>query len=200
MYRSTTLTGTKSQVGSTAQTSFDDTSAINTTAYYYSVRSLVNGVESTDSQIVQSTPQARTCTSSNPIVAENCYPGQDDWPVVNDPAVSAGGIDVFATAQSVNRGGSLDIKVNTAANAPYHLEIWRTGYYQTHGARPFYSIANLRGVAQPACQTDANTGLIDCSNWEARLRSRRRRRGRAASTSSGLCATTAALTIRRSSS
>lgn len=169
IYRSATATGTQSLVGTVTSpaTTYADTSALNDTKYFYAVRSVVSGVESTNSQIVSSTPEQPTCTNSNPIIAENCFAGSGGWSVANNPDVSSGGIDIYATAQSVNQGGSLSVKVNTAANAPYHLEIWRTGYYAGQQGRLFSSIVNLRGIAQPACSNDATTGLIDCSNWSS---------------------------------
>ena len=56
--------------------SFDDTAATDGTTYYYSVRAVVGGTEeAAGSPVVQASPVARSCSTGNPIVLENCYPG-----------------------------------------------------------------------------------------------------------------------------
>jgi hypothetical protein len=100
--------------GGVTGTSFLDTSAANATTYYYTVRSVVSGSESGDSQIAQVKPVARGCSTGNPIALENCYPGSTDWVLASTPTVAAGGIEGFATATSINRGESIGLRVNTA--------------------------------------------------------------------------------------
>ena len=100
------------------------------------------------------------------IACENSLPGDpaSDW------QVSTGGdasIQGFATAISVNVGETESFKIKTAASS-YHLDILRMGYYQGNGARKI--VAGLRPSAslpqtQPACLTQASTGLVDCGNW-----------------------------------
>ena len=84
-------------------TSFSDATAVNGTAYYYAVRAVVGGVESTNSLVVQATPVARSCSTGNAIVLENCYPGTPNWNV-RSTAQMPTGIEGFATAQSINKG------------------------------------------------------------------------------------------------
>ncbi len=68
---------------------------------------------------------------------------------------------------SVNAGSSISFKINTPSSA-YHIDILRTGYYQGNGARKIVSHM-LPSVSlpqsQPACISDASTGLVDCGNW-----------------------------------
>ena len=50
----------------------------------------------------------------------------------------------------------------------YHIDIYRLGYYGGNGARLIAHAASGLGTlpqTQPACLTDAATGLIDCGNW-----------------------------------
>ena len=148
-----------------AGTTFSDTTAVNGTTYYYVVRAVDLSGESPDSLTVQATPKARACSSGNPVVVENCFPGNTGWNVQEPGAVASGGIEGFATASSVNKGGSVGLKVNTQNGATYRIEIYRTGYYAGNGARLFSVIRGLPGVLQPACTTDSSTGLIDCSSW-----------------------------------
>ena len=169
VYRGTTATTVTDQVtpsGGVTGTSFVDTTPANGTSYYYAVRGVSEGLESTDSQLVQTTPAARSCSSGNDIVLENCFPGSSGWNLHNTPKVSAGGIEGFATAPSIQRGGSLDLKIRTAAGVPYSISVYRSGYYSGAGGRLFSVLTGFRGAAQPACTSNSSTGLYDCSNWD----------------------------------
>jgi hypothetical protein len=101
--------------------------------------------------------------SSNPIVIENCKQGTppSEWDI------SGAGEDTiqgFATDISVNRGQAVQFKVDTVANS-YKLDIYRMGYYQGNGARLVTTVQPTDVRQQPACQQDAGTGRVDCSNW-----------------------------------
>jgi hypothetical protein len=150
-------------------TTFTDSSAANGTTYFYAVRDVTGGVESANSLVIQSTPVSRACSTGNAIVLENCYPGNNPWNVRNTATIAAGGIEGYATALSINRGDSVDLKVNSAAGSTFRAEIYRTGYYGGAGARLYSVITGVPGTAQPACTTDSTTGLIDCSNWQTSL-------------------------------
>jgi hypothetical protein len=104
------------------------------------------------------------------IACENSRPGAppSDWQVsgTGDPTITG-----FTTAMSVRPGDTVGFKIKTPA-ARYHVDILRLGYYGGDGAR--IVSAGLRpGVAlpqtQPACRTDAGSGLIDCGNWAVSL-------------------------------
>ena len=68
---------------------------------------------------------------------------------------------------SVNVGQTESFKIKTPSTK-YHIDILRLGYYGGNGARKIVSgmlpTATLPQT-QPACNTDATTGLIDCGNW-----------------------------------
>ena len=104
---------------------------------------------------------------ANPIVAENCLPGNDDseWDVGEG---STGDLTIqgFATDISVNQGSTIAFKINTPASA-YTINIYRMGYYGGMGARKVATISPSAHLpqSQPACMTDSTTGLIDCGNW-----------------------------------
>ena len=99
----------------------------------------------------------------NAIVAENCLPGNpaSEWDIsgAGDPTIQG-----FATDISVNQGGTVNFKISTTATA-YRLDIYRMGYYGGNGARKVATVNASGPQNQPACLTNAATGLIDCGNW-----------------------------------
>jgi hypothetical protein len=119
-------------------------------------------------------PPTRVEAAGNPcgppvvstIACENTLAGdpESDWRVggAGDDTIQG-----YATAISANVGETVSFKVNTPASS-YHIDILRMGYYQGNGARKL--VSGMRPSAalpqsQPACLTDATTGLIDCGNW-----------------------------------
>jgi hypothetical protein len=113
--------------------------------------------------------QAFGCSASaaNPIVCENSKQGNppSQWDIsgAGDPSIQG-----FATEISVNQGQAIYFKVNTDASA-YRIDIYRMGYYGGQGARLVASVLPSVTLpqSQPACLSDASTGLIDCGNWAA---------------------------------
>lgn len=102
----------------------------------------------------------------NPIVCENSKAGtaRSTWDVTGSGSSSIQG---FATEISVNVGQTVRFKVKTPATG-YRLDIYRLGYYGGNGARKITQVNPSAPLPQnqPGCNSDdANTGLIDCSNW-----------------------------------
>ena len=101
----------------------------------------------------------------NPIACENSKPGtpKATWDV---SGAGTSAIQGFATDISVNRGQTVRFKVKTPARS-YRLDIYRMGYYGGMGARFIESVNPSATLpqSQPACLTQASTGLFDCSNW-----------------------------------
>ena len=73
-------------------------------------------------------------------------------------------IQGFATDMSVAQGSTVRFKVATDATS-YQLQIYRMGYYGGDGARLVATVQHTGAQSQPACQTTAATGLVDCGNW-----------------------------------
>jgi methionine-rich copper-binding protein CopC len=168
VYRGTSLASITTRLTpatGVAATSYSDTGLTNGTAYYYAVRSVSGGVESGSSLPVQVTPRARGCSTGNAVVVENCYPGDTGWKLQSPGRASDGGIEGYATAPSINRGGSVDLKVDAPGASTLRFEIYRSGYYGGAGARLYSVLRNVPGGAQDACAKDSSTGLVDCSNW-----------------------------------
>jgi hypothetical protein len=149
--------------GGVSGTTFTDTSANNGSNYSYAVRANSGGTQSANSNLVNAAPIPGS-GAGNAIVAENSYPGTTAWKM-QGAAQPPTGLEGFATATSINAGDSVDLKVNTADGAPYHIEIYRTGYYGGSQARLVSVLTGLVGVGQNNPQKDPDLGLIDASNW-----------------------------------
>jgi Domain of unknown function (DUF4082)/Bacterial Ig-like domain/Bacterial Ig domain len=110
-------------------------------------------------------PSAACVAPANTIVAENCRPGQSvsAWDITGagDPTIQG-----YAAQFSINRGSTVQFKVNTDA-ASYRFEIYRMGSYGGAGARRVATVLPSATLpqSQPSCLTESATGLIDCGNW-----------------------------------
>eukprot|EP00051_Salpingoeca_urceolata_P017394 m.236546 g.236546 ORF g.236546 m.236546 type:complete len:755 (+) comp18941_c0_seq3:129-2393(+) len=106
-------------------------------------------------------------STHNAIVVENCRAGtpSQQWEIngAGDPAVQG-----FATPTSASAGQQVEFKVKVATEPSLALgiDVFRLGYYQGHGARKVASLS-AEIHEQPACLHDTNTGLHDCSAWQA---------------------------------
>ena len=101
----------------------------------------------------------------NKIACENSKPGSpvDEWDIwgAGDDSIQG-----FATDISVNVGGTISFKIDTAASN-YGIKIYRTGYYNGDGARQIATVQPSATLPQrqPQCITDVSTELFDCGNW-----------------------------------
>ena len=101
----------------------------------------------------------------NAVYLENLQPGTSTWRVTNWVTQTAPEIVGYAGAVSVNRGGSLPVKVSVRLGGSYNVDVYRLGYYAGTGGRLMASLTGLSGIAQPPCNvTDPATKLIEC-NW-----------------------------------
>jgi hypothetical protein len=114
-------------------------------------------------------PGPCTPPAGNPIVCENQQPGNpaNEWDIdgAGDDSVQG-----FATDISVNKGQTITFKIDTTATA-YRLDIYRMGYYGGMGARKVATVTPSASLPQiqPACMTNAASGLVDCGNWSESL-------------------------------
>ncbi len=101
----------------------------------------------------------------NAIACENQNAGSAQFGMGRSPAPATRAIQGFATEISVTPGQVEQFKVDTTA-ASFTIDIYRMGYYGGMGARKVATVS-ISAVAkkQPACLTNAATGLIDCGNW-----------------------------------
>ena len=119
---------------------------------------------------IQAVALAAAATACDPVTTgvigcENQLPGTpvSQWDVVGSGDSTLQG---FATDISANVGTTVRFKVKSTASA-YRVDVYRLGYYQGLGARLVSSFAPTAAYpqSQPACLTDATSGLIDCGNW-----------------------------------
>jgi len=102
--------------------------------------------------------------ASNAIVIENQEPGTTQWRAnFGSTASDAGGqIKGYASATSVNKGENITFYVSVNPAQTYTIDVYRMGWYQGLGGRLVQHIGPLNGTLQPACPTDATTGMIEC--------------------------------------
>jgi Domain of unknown function (DUF4082) len=98
---------------------------------------------------------------TNPIYLENLNPGTTNWKLDNR---GNGEIAGYASATSVNKGGTLDIKVSLGQAGQYTIDVYRLGYYGGTGGRLMASSGPLNGTTQAGGTLDPNTKLFEC-NW-----------------------------------
>jgi len=124
--------------------------------------------------------------ASNPIVVENANGGTVDWKIpdgiwtaqgpvsgtdkrapLDTTTMTTPNIEGYASATSVNIGGSIDFFVNTWAPT-YTLEIFRMGCYGGMGGRLMMPpVTGLKGIVQPSPTSDPNlNGMTYCQNWQ----------------------------------
>ncbi|MCI0703401.1 MAG: DUF4082 domain-containing protein [Planctomycetia bacterium] len=110
--------------------------------------------------------ESREVFTVNPIVTENMLPGnpQAEWDVLGAGDATIQG---FTTDISYDQGQTVSFKVNDVDNAPYHIDIYRLGYYGGLGARKVATIASSQTIkkVQPSPLTNTATGLVDAGNW-----------------------------------
>jgi hypothetical protein len=103
------------------------------------------------------------------IYEENQLTGspREDW----DVGFGSTAIEGFATKMSVDQGETIEFKIKTAED--YHIEIYRTGYYNDNGARYITTINDWEhdnpdfglSDSQPTAFVDESLGMADAGNW-----------------------------------
>ncbi|HEX4790398.1 MAG TPA: N,N-dimethylformamidase beta subunit family domain-containing protein [Actinospica sp.] len=102
----------------------------------------------------------------NPVRAENRLPGSGDWRIGAGDTVGADDLGRqvcgYASATSVNLGGSIDFHVSTSPARAFTVDVYRLGWYGGAGARRTGGSPRLAGFTQPEPVTDRGTGMISC--------------------------------------
>jgi len=95
-----------------------------------------------------------TARASDIVRAENEKPGTTDWQLTYtrvDPATKwrSRMIEGYCSRQSVAAGDKLDVFVSTDPASPFHIDVYRMGYYQGRGGRLMGSFGPFKGKTQP---------------------------------------------------
>ena len=111
---------------------------------------------------------ARSQCIANPIVCENQQPGTDAWRI--DGPIS-GDVDAeiqgYASATSVDLGGSIDFHVTVEGGNTWVIEIYRMGWYGGAGGRAMHTAGPFSGIDQGACSVvavPATNTSVEC-DW-----------------------------------
>jgi hypothetical protein len=122
------------------------------------------GEQSADApRVTLTVPDGTAPTSSAPnanpaqwLIDENARPAAGDWTVPDDPSAWSR-IRGYADVTSVDRGGTVDLRVSTEA-PEWRLQAFRTGWYGGGGARLVWESPTLPGERQDAAVLDAAVG------------------------------------------
>lgn len=103
------------------------------------------------------------------ITAENQKPGTRDWQLTyarTDPKAKFRSplIEGYVSRQSVKAGERLDFFVSTGQPTPFHIDLYRLGYYGGKGGRHVARLGPLEGKPQPTPAVGAER-LRECQ-WE----------------------------------
>jgi fibronectin type 3 domain-containing protein len=93
-------------------------------------------------------PGRSAAAAFNLIPNENAQPGTTDWQIDYGQIAQKREIEGYASAASVNQGGSINIMVSVTKPQPYTIKVYRMGYYGGAGARLMTTIGPLQGVYQ----------------------------------------------------
>lgn len=106
--------------------------------------------------------------TTNPFVLENRKPGTRAWIIpASGKAIaedSAWQIKGFASANSVDTGEPIDLKVSVKSPGDFTYQVFRMGWYQGQGGRQIDE-GTAAGITQPACTTSSATGMLTCP-WD----------------------------------
>ena len=110
---------------------------------------------------------------------ENRKPGALDWQLTRVRAdvseMRSPWVEGYCSKQSVKAGESIDIMVSTDPPRPFHIEIFRMGYYGGRGARQVTTLGPFPGKIQPTpkpgpkniheCLWEPTTRLTIPADW-----------------------------------
>src|SRR5438045_2960945 len=113
-----------------------------------------------------SLPARQAFAADNPIVTENQQPGTTAWKLTKTADDINGQIKGYASDTSVLQGGTLTLYVTVNPAQTFSVDFYRIGWYGGLGGRLQLHAGPLDGTTQPACPTDASTGMIACG-WAA---------------------------------
>src|SRR5438105_10340308 len=107
--------------------------------------------------------------AGNPIVIENQQPGTGQWQIPNSGYQlsddTTNQVKGYASATSVNKGGSLGISVSVNPAQSFTIAFYRMGWYGGLGGRLMLTTASIAGVHQAACPIVETATQLRACNW-----------------------------------
>lgn len=97
--------------------------------------------------------------ATNPIQIENAKPGTSEWRLFDEG--NSGEIEGYASASSVNAGGSINLYVSTI-DSIYTMDVFRLGWYGGLGGRRMLPTINRTGIRQTIPPPAPDTGIVEC--------------------------------------
>jgi hypothetical protein len=114
--------------------------------------------------------QKSSTSNINPIVIENLKAGTHLWRLTNIASDATMQIKGYASATSVNKGGSVDLFVTVNPPQKYTITLYRIGWYGGVGGRKVIpTIGPLDGITQTMPEPDPVTGMVEC-RWSKSYR------------------------------
>lgn len=98
--------------------------------------------------------------SPNPVPAENARPGDPGWR--KGRSAREGELDAYATADVLEAGDRLTVRVSANPAAVIEANVYRVGDYAGAGARRVATLGAVDATPQPACPVDTASGLVEC--------------------------------------
>jgi hypothetical protein len=101
--------------------------------------------------------------AANAIQTENALPGTNLWELGKIATDTGMEIKGYASATSVNKGGSVDLFISVNPPQTYTIDVYRIGWYAGEGSRAVLpTIGPLDGITQSIPAPDASTGMVEC--------------------------------------
>ena len=98
---------------------------------------------------------------TNPISTENQKTGTSNWVMTQTANDLDKQIKGYASATSVNLGGSINFMVSVNRPQNFTIEFYRMGWYQGLGGRLISKTGQIAGQTRTYTATDPTTGLIE---------------------------------------
>ena len=163
--RRTNITTTVTPAGGTTGTSFTNTGLSNSTTYYYVVRAV--GASVTEPQLDHRAghPALVDLLRRQRDRHRELLPGHDELEDDQRPTTPS-------TASRASPPPAASTPASRSASRSTPPPVPRTGWrstargsYNGDQGRLISTIPSLTAVSQPTCDSQSNTGLLDCSNW-----------------------------------
>ncbi|HEV7922140.1 MAG TPA: N,N-dimethylformamidase beta subunit family domain-containing protein [Thermoanaerobaculia bacterium] len=97
--------------------------------------------------------------ATNPVQLENAKTGTSEWRLFDEG--TSGEIEGYASASSVNAGGSIKLYVSTV-DSIYTMDVFRLGWYGGLGGRRMLPTINRTGIRQSVPPPAPDTGMVEC--------------------------------------